>query len=111
MDEPAESPPTKLGETVRQSLLLAAAGAAALGLVGAIVAWATDRNVSTTIAVVYYLVGCAVFLIGMFPSGGFSLTRGTMTRRRPIGSRLEPAVLVGVILVGLGVVADITRPF
>ena len=58
-------------------------------------------------SVAYYLVGCLLFLIGVYPTGGFSLVRGTMTRRRPIGARDEPIFLVGVVLVALGVIIDI----
>jgi hypothetical protein len=59
----------------------------------------------------YYVIGCLLFLIGMFPSGGYSMIRGTITRRRPTGSRQEPIFLVGLVLIGLGVVFDLTRPF
>lgn len=100
----------RLGDALRRSLLVAGALAGALGVLGAIIALAADRDVSSTIAAVYYIVGCVLFLIGMFPSGGFSLRRGRMTERRPLGSRLEPNALAGVLLVALGVVADITRP-
>jgi hypothetical protein len=34
-----------------------------------------------------------------------------MTRRRPTGSRQEPIFLLGILLVALGVVADVARPF
>jgi hypothetical protein len=100
-----------LGEALGRRLIVAAAVALGLGLVGAIVGWATDRGIAATIAVVYYLVGCGLFLVGMIPTGGFSLTRRTMTRRRPMGSRFEPVLLLGLILVGLGVAFDLTRPF
>jgi hypothetical protein len=63
--------------------------------------------VTTTISVAYYLVGCLLFLIGVYPTGGFSLVRGTMTRRRPMGAREEPIFLVGVVLVALGVIIDL----
>ena len=100
-----------LGEALRLSLLIAAGVVVALGLLGAIIAWAADRHVSSTIAGTYYIVGSILFLVGMFPSGGFSLVRGTMTRRRPIGSRMDPTFLLGLVLIGLGVVAAVTRPF
>jgi hypothetical protein len=47
----------------------------------------------------------------MFPSGGFSMIRGTITRRRPTGARQEPIFLIGLVLIGLGVVVDLARPF
>jgi hypothetical protein len=100
-----------VGDMLRRSVVWSAAAAAALAVVGLIIALAADRNVSATIAAMYYIVGCALFLIGMFPSGGFSIRRGTMTQRRPMGSRLEPPILIGIILVGIGVVTDVWRPF
>jgi hypothetical protein len=62
-------------------------------------------------AAAYYIVGCLLFLIGMFPSGGFSMVRGTLTRRRPTGARQEPIFLLGLVLIALGILVDITRPF
>jgi hypothetical protein len=100
-----------LRNALGRSLLIAAAVALVLGLIGGIAGWATDRGIAATIAVVYYLVGCGLFLVGMIPSGGFSMARGTITRRRPLGSRFEPALLLGLLLVGLGVAFDLTRPF
>jgi hypothetical protein len=88
-------------------LLGAVAAAAAVGLLGALVGWAADRGISSTVAAAYYIVGCILFLIGMFPSGGFSMMRGTLTRRRPTGARQDPVFLLGVVLIGLGVVVDI----
>ena len=97
-----------------------------VGLVGALVAWIRGRGVDASVALAYYFVGGIVFLVGSFPTGGFSLTRGrtrrrptggysmirgTITRRRPIGARQEPVFLLGLVLVGLGVVVDLTRPF
>jgi hypothetical protein len=96
---------------VRRNLLVAVGVALGLAALGLIIGLAADREIASTIAVIYYLVGCVMFLIGMFPSGGFSLTRGTMTQRRPLGSRFEPILLLGLLLVGLGVVLDLTRPF
>jgi hypothetical protein len=100
-----------VADALRALLLGTAAAAVALGLIGAIIAWLTGRSVSTTIAAAYYLIGSIVFLVGTIPTGGFSLTRGTLTRRRPLGSRPEPIFLAGLILIGLGVVFDFTRPF
>jgi hypothetical protein len=100
----------RAGDAIRRSVLLTVGLAAALALVAGIAAWAADRDVSATVAAAYYIVGCGVFLIGMFPTGGFSLRKRTMTPRRPIGSRFEPIVLAGPLLVGLGVLIDITRP-
>ena len=81
--------------------------AVGLGLVAALIALATDRGISATIAVAYYIVGCLLFLIGTFPTGGFSLMRGTMTKRKPTGIRDEPFFLFGLVLLVLGVIADV----
>ena len=94
--------------TAGRRLVLAAGVTVALGLLGVIVAVAADRDVSSTVAATYYIIGCVVFLVGMFPSGGYSLLRGTMTRRKPMGSRFEPTLLLGLALIGLGVLVDIT---
>ena len=97
-------------EAVQRTLFITAVIAVALALLGAIIALAADRNVSATIAGALYIVGCLLFLVGMFPSGGFSLRRGTMTRRQPMGSRREPILFVGILLVGVGVLVDVARP-
>lgn len=87
--------------------LLATGGAAiAVGLIGLLIAWASTNAVSSSVASAYYIIGCLVFIVGMFPSGGFSLFRGTITRRRPIGSRREPTLLIGLALVAVGLAID-----
>ena len=100
-----------VGEALARAALVGAAVAVGVGLLGAVIALAAGREASSTMAAAYYIIGSILFLIGMFPSGGFSLTRGTMTTRRPLGSRLEPTLVLGPILVALGVVLDVTRPF
>lgn len=100
-----------MGEVIRRILIATAATAVGVGVLGAIVGWATGRGVSSIMAAAYYLVGCLLFLIGMFPSGGFSLMRGTLTRRRPTGARQEPIFLLGLVLIALGVLVDVARPF
>lgn len=100
-----------LGDALKLGLLVTLGVAVAAGLLGAIIAWAAGGNVSAAIAITYYILGSILFIVGMFPTGGFSMIRGTMTRRRPIGSGPKPLMLLGVILIGLGAVADFTRPF
>jgi hypothetical protein len=100
-----------MGEVLKRMVLGTIGAAVALGLLGAIIAWATGHGVSGTIAAVYYISGSVLFLVGMFPTGGYSLIRGTITRRRPIGARQEPIFLLGIVLVGLGVLFDLTQPF
>ncbi len=105
-----ESPPSRwtgLGTALARFALVCAGIAVVLGVLAAVIALATDHGVLATIAVAYYIVGCLLFLIGMFPTGGFSLLRGTVTRRRPMGARQEPIFLFGLVLISLGVVADV----
>lgn len=98
---------TGLGEALLRFALVCVAAAVALGAIASVVALLTGHGVTNTISVAYYLVGCLLFLIGVYPTGGFSLVRGTMTRRRPIGAREEPIFLIGVVLVALGVIIDL----
>jgi hypothetical protein len=100
-----------MGEALGRLALAATATAVGVGAIGAIVAAATGHGVAGGIAAAYYLVGCILFLVGMFPTGGFSMIRGTMTQRKPMGSRQEPTLLIGLVLIGLGIVIDVTRPF
>lgn len=80
----------------------------ALAFLGAIIALAADRDMSSTVAATYYIIGCVLFLVGMVPSGGYSLLRGTTTRRRPMGARFEPTLLFGLALIAIGVAVDVT---
>jgi hypothetical protein len=84
----------------------------AVGLIGAVIAWARGRGINSSIALSYYFVGSVVFLVGSFPTGGFSLMRGR-TRRRPTGGGAfaVPSMLLGAILIGIGVAFDIVQPF
>lgn len=100
-----------MGEVARRLVIGTVGAAVAVGLLGAGIAWAAHRSVSAGVSAAYYIVGCGLFLVGMFPTGGFSTFRGRMTRRRPTGSRQEPIFLLGIVLVALGVVADVVRPF
>jgi hypothetical protein len=86
----------------------AAAAAIAVGLLGAVIGWASSRvTISTGVAATYYVVGSILFLLGMFPTGGFSMLRGTITRRRPTGARQEPVFLLGIVLIVLGIIVDL----
>ena len=84
----------------------------AVGLIGAAIGWARGRGINSSIALAYYLVGSVVFLVGSFPTGGFSLMRGR-TQRRPIGGGAFaiPSMLLGAIMIGIGVAFDILQPF
>lgn len=96
-----------LGEAAARILVVSLLVAVGLGLLATVIAVASGRGVWSTIAITYYLSGCVLFLVGAFPSGGYSLVRGTSTRRRPIGSRQDPIFLSGLVLVALGFLADI----
>ena len=86
----------------------AGAAAIAVGLLGAVIGWASSRvTISTGVAATYYVVGSILFLLGMFPTGGFSMLRGTITRRRPTGARQEPVFLLGIVLIVLGIIVDL----
>jgi hypothetical protein len=98
---------TGLGPALARFGLACAGLAIGLGVVAAMIALATDHRVPPTIAAVYYIVGTLLFVIGTFPTGGFSLLRGTMTQRRPTGFRGEPIFLFGIVLIALGVIADV----
>jgi hypothetical protein len=99
---------TGLGEVIKRVVLGALAGAVAVGLIGAVIGWASSRvTISTGIAAAYYVVGSILFLLGMFPTGGYSVIRGTITRRRPMGSRQEPIFLLGIVLIVLGIIVDL----
>ena len=98
-----------MGEALKRMALGALAAAIVVGLIGAVTGWASDRvTISTGIAAAYYVVGSILFLLGMFPTGGFSMIRGTLTRRRPTGSRQEPVFLLGIILIVLGIIVDLS---
>jgi hypothetical protein len=102
---------TGMGEALARFALQTLGLAVVIALLGGLVGWATGHSVSGGIAGACYLVGAGLFLIGMFPTGGFSMIRGTITRRKPTGSRQEAQFLMGLLLIGLGVVFDLTRPF
>jgi hypothetical protein len=99
-----------IGEALARFALGTAAAAVGIGAVVAVIAWATGRDAARGVADAYYLVGAGLFLVGSFPTGGFSLLRGTLSRRKPTGVRHEPAFLViGMALITLGVVIDLAR--
>ena len=100
-----------MGEALGRFALQTLAAVVAVGLLGALVALARGHDVAGGMAGAYYLIGAVLFLIGMFPTGGFSMIRGTITRRKPTGARQEAHFLMGLVLIAVGVVFDLTRPF
>lgn len=80
-----------------------------VGLLATVISLLSGHKVSSGIALAYYIVGSLLFLIGSFPTGGFSVITGKKTRRRPMGSRQEPVFLSGLVLIGLGVLADLAN--
>ena len=107
MSEPQASRWTGLGAALTRIALACAGLAVGLAVVAVVIALATHHRIATTLSVTYYIVGCLLFLIGTFPTGGFSLLRGTMTQRKPTGIRGEPIFLFGLVLLVLGVIADV----
>ena len=102
---------TGMGEALARFALQTLAITVGVCAIGALVAVASGHDIAGGIAGACYLVGAALFLVGMFPTGGFSMIRGTITRRKPTGSRQEAYFLVGLVLIGVGVLFDLTRPF
>jgi hypothetical protein len=100
-----------MGEALARFGLQTLGLAIGVALLGALVGWATGHSVSGGIAGGCYLVGALLFLVGMFPTGGFSMIRGTITRRKPTGARQEGYFLMGLLLIAVGVLFDLTRPF
>jgi hypothetical protein len=113
---PTPTPPevgrwTGMGEALGRFALQTLGAIVVVGIVGALVAVGTGHDIAGGMAGAYYLVGAALFLIGMFPTGGFSMIRGTLTRRKPTGARQEAHFLMGLLLIAVGVLFDLTRPF
>jgi hypothetical protein len=83
-----------------------------VGLIGAAIGWLRGHGLDSSIALAYYFVGSVVFLVGSFPTGGFSLLRGR-TRRRPTGGGpfAVPSMMLGAVLIGVGATFDLTHPF
>ena len=100
------------GESPALVLSIVAGTVLLVGLIGAVVALARGSGVASAMAIAYYFVGGIVFLVGSFPTGGFSLLRGK-TRRTPTGGGAMAAqsMLMGALLLGLGVLLDVTHPF
>jgi hypothetical protein len=112
---PPYTPDVNEHEGVRGRLEVAAAaglGSVVLvGLLGMIAAWVHGGSVSAGMAYAYYVVGCIALLVG--GSAGAFAPPGGRPRRGPIGDEAfaTPAILLGVLLVGLGVLFDVTNPF
>jgi hypothetical protein len=100
-----------MGEALGRFTLQTLAATAAVCALGALVSVGTGHDIAGGIAGACYLVGAGLFLLGMFPSGGFSMIRGTLSRRKPTGARQEAHFLMGLIMIGVGVLFDLTRPF
>jgi hypothetical protein len=102
---------TGMGEALGRFAIQTLVVIGVVGALGALVALGTGHDIAGGMAGAYYIVGAGLFLVGMFPTGGFSMIRGTITRRKPTGSRQEAHFLMGVILIAVGVLFDLTRPF
>jgi hypothetical protein len=108
MDEPQVS----RGVTIRIFLAAAAGSILVVGLFGAVFAL-FGHKANTSIAVAYYIIGAILVVAGGFPTGGLSFIRMRMTRRAPTGSGgyALPSMLLGGVLIGVGVLVDLYKPF
>jgi hypothetical protein len=102
---------TGMGEALMRFGMQTLIAIVVVAAIGAIIALATGHDAAGGIAGACYIVGAGLFLVGMFPTGGFSMIRGTITRRKPTGSRQEAHFLMGLVLIAVGVLFDLTRPF
>ncbi len=109
MDEREDS---GIGEPLAIAAAIAVGAILAVGALGAVIGWLRGSSVSTAMAYSYYFIGSTVFLVGSVPTGGFSVFRGP-SRRRPTGggSFAAPAMLIGALLLGTGILLDVTHPF
>jgi len=102
-------------EGVRGRLEVAAAAGVGsiviVGLLGAIAAWVHGSSVSNGMAYAYYVVGCIALLVGG-SAGAFAPPSGRARRRwTSDGAFAAPSILFGAVLIGLGVLLDVTNPF
>ncbi len=99
-------------ERLGEFLIVVAGSIVLVGVLGIVIAALRGHRYSPSVANAYYFTGCIVFLAGSFPSGGFSVFRGR-SRRRPMGGGAFaiPAMLLGVMLIGIGALVDIVHPF
>src|SRR5262249_10223625 len=114
--EPTHTPPevsrwTGMGEALGRFALQTLGAIVVVGVLGALVAWGAGHDIAGGMAGAYYLLGAGRFLIGRFPPGGFWMIRGRITRRKPPGARQEAPFLMGLVLIAVGVLFDLTRPF
>jgi hypothetical protein len=107
-----DEPQTTRGVTVRIFFAAAAGSILAVGLFGAVFAL-FGHKANTSIAVAYYIIGAILVIAGGFPTGGLSFVRMRMTRRQPTGSSgyALPSMLLGAVLIGVGVLVDLYKPF
>ena len=105
-------PQASKGVTVRIFFAAAAASILAVGLFGALFVL-FGHKANTSIAVAYYIIGAILVIAGGFPTGGLSFVRMRMTRRQPTGSSgyALPSMLLGTVLIGVGVLVDLYKPF
>ena len=113
---PTPTPPevgrwTGMGEALGRFAIQTLVAIVVVGVLGALVAWGTGHDIAGGMAGAYYIVGAGLFVVGMFPTGGYSTFRGTITRRKPTGARQEAHFLMGILLIAVGVLFDLTRPF
>jgi hypothetical protein len=98
--------------TARTFVLVAGAAIVVSGLFGGLLALLRGRT-NSSIALGYYILGSIIVLAGSFPSGGIAGLRTKTTQRRPTGasSYALPSLALGVVLIGVGTLVDVYKPF
>ena len=98
--------------TARTLVLVVAGAVVAAGLVGVLLALLRGRT-NGSIALGYYIVGSLIVIAGGFPSGGIAGMRTRTTQRRPTGASgyALPSMLLGAVLIGVGTLVDVYKPF
>jgi hypothetical protein len=98
--------------TVRMFVYVLAGGIVVAGLLGGLLVLLRGKT-NTSIAVAYYILGSLIVLAGSFPTGGIAVLRSRTTQRRPTGATgyALPSMLLGAVLIGLGALVDVYKPF
>jgi hypothetical protein len=98
--------------TVRTFVYVVAGGIVAAGLLGGLLVLLRGKT-NASIALGYYILGSVIVLAGSFPSGGIAGLRARTTQRRPTGATgyALPSMLLGAVLIGVGTLVDVYKPF
>jgi hypothetical protein len=102
----------RVAVSARFFLVVAVGSILAAGLFGGLLALVRGRA-NPSIALGYYILGSVVVIAGSVPSGGIAGVRTRTTQRRPTGATgyALPSLLLGVVLIGVGTLVDVYKPF